>query len=375
MGRLIAKAFLLLLPLGVISLALAGLAWHSGEALPIKMVAEIQQLDASVIYGSNKVEDVLSYKLQRYDRRLPRILIMGSSRMMQARDQFFTEAPAAVYNAAGPGWDLPMLIQFYERLPQLPEIIIIGIDQFWFNGDLPMTTTREATIESDYGWDSLRQATVETTHKLLGGDLTVAQILAGADPVYLRRSLGLKALENSFGYRADGSLQQGLLNQSPRMQSAHTAAALANFEGEGRFAPASHINQAALDMLKDFVSTLSSDGVKVVGVTPPFHYVIFEAMEASGANQYIDEAARQLARLFDEFGYPYTYFADMRVYGVDSSGWYDRVHLTEAATLRMLLELFEDHPDTFAAYADTSVLRALLANASNPMDVLGELPR
>ena len=74
-------------------------------------------------------------------------------------------------------------------------------------------------------------------------------------------------------------------------------------------------------------------------------------------------------------GYPYHYFADLREYGVDSSGWYDRIHLTESATLRMLLALFEEHPALFSEYTDTEVLRGLLENASNPMDVLGELPQ
>ena len=374
MARLLTKTALFLLPLAIISLALAGLAWHSGEALPVDTVAEMQQLDDSIIFGSNQIESILGYKLERYRRRLPRILILGSSRMMQVRDRFFTRSPEIVYNAAGPGWGLPDQIQFYERFLQPPEIIIIGIDQFSFNGDLPMSTAPEADIV-DYGWQSIRQATVETTHRLLGGDLTIAQILVGEDPVYLRRSLGLKALENSFGYRADGSLQQGLLIQSLQMQAAHAAAAVADFQGDGRFAPASHINQATLDSLADFLARLSSDEVTVVGVTLPFHYAVYEAMEASGANRYIDEATRQVALLFDEYGFPYYYFADLRDLGAGSSGWYDSLHLTESNTLRMLLQLFDGHPEIFAAYTDTSVLRGFLANATNPMDVLGELPR
>ena len=194
----------------------------------------------------------MGYKLERYRRRQPAILILGSSRMLQARDRFFTKAPEAVYNAAGPGWGLPTIIQFYERLPQPPEIVLLGIDQFWFNADLPLSTAPDAALEADFGWDSIRQATVETTHRLLGGELTIAQILAGADPVYARRGLGLRALQSSFGYRADGSLQQGLLIESRQMQAAHVAAALTDFEDNVRFAPASRINQTALDLLADF---------------------------------------------------------------------------------------------------------------------------
>ena len=171
MRRLIAKAILLPLPLICISLALAGMAWHSGEALPIATVAEIQVQDNTVIFGSSQIESIMGYKLERYRRRLPSILILGSSRMMQARDRFFTKAPESVYNAAGPGWGLPTIIQFYERLPQPPEIVILGIDQFWFNADLPLSTAPDAALEAVFGWDSIRQATVETTHRLLGGEL------------------------------------------------------------------------------------------------------------------------------------------------------------------------------------------------------------
>ncbi len=374
MPRLFAKAILLLLPLACISLALAGLAWHSGEALPISSVADIQQQDETVVFGSSQIESIMGYKLQRYQRRQPTILILGSSRMMQARDRFFTKSPEAVYNAAGPGWGLPTIVQFYERLGQSPEIVILGIDQFWFNADLPLTTAPDPAAEPDFGWESIRQATVETTHRLLGGHLTIADILAGEDPVYASRSLGLKALQSSFGYRADGSLQQGMLIESRQMQAAHVAAALTDFQDNERFAPASEINQTALDLLEDFLGQLSLDGVTVVGVTPPVHFVVFEAMEASGANRYIDEATRQVAQLFDAHDHHYYYFADVRNYDVDSSGWYDRIHLTESTTLRMLLALFDDHPLIFSEYTDTDVLRELLANAANPMDVLGELP-
>ena len=374
MRRLIAKAIPLLLPLACVSLALAGLAWHSGEALPISSVADIQEQDETVIFGSSQIESIMGYKLERYRRRLPKILILGSSRMMQARDRFFTRSPEAVYNAAGPGWGLPTIVQFYERLPQPPDIVILGIDQFWFNADLPLSTAPDAAAEPDFGWESIRRATVETTHRLLGGQLTIPQILAGEDPVYSRRGLGLQALQSSFGYRADGSLQQGMLIQSRQMQAAHVAAALTNFEGNDRFAPASQINQTALDLLADLLIQLSLDGVMVVGVTPPAHFVVFEAMEASGANRYIDEATREAARLFDAHGYHYHYVADLRAYDVDSGGWYDRIHLTESTTLRMLLLLFDAHPEIFAEFTDVAVARELLTNAANPMDVLGELP-
>ena len=113
MNRFFRKATLILLPILFTSLCLVGLAWHSGEALPIKIVVNQQQSSEGIIYGTRQIEDILSYKLASYEWRQPDILILGSSRLLQFRSEFFNNDPGAVYNASGGGWrPAPSLLSF-----------------------------------------------------------------------------------------------------------------------------------------------------------------------------------------------------------------------------------------------------------------------
>ena len=375
MNRFFRKATLILLPILFTSLCLVGLAWHTGEALPIEIVVNQQQSNEGIIYGTRQIEDILSYKLASYEWRQPDILILGSSRLLQFRSEFFNNDPGAVYNASGGGWRLPQFIEFYEQLDSLPSIIILGVDSFLFNADMNLSA-RTVPIETPgYSLDSIRLATIEIVHTLLSGALTLEEMADRRDPVFGRLSIGLKAIEISFGFRADGSLQKGRLVASPALAEYDVQRDIASFMGMGHsYTPGSRLNYTAFELLDSFLERLYADGVAIIGVTPPYHFNIVEKMQESGAYKYIDLAIPRLKSLFAQNGFPYYSFDDMRKLGADSSEWYDGHHPTESNSLRMLLVLFEDNPEIFDKYADLAKVRAILKNSSNPMDVLRELP-
>ncbi|MCY4072321.1 MAG: hypothetical protein OXG60_13570 [Chloroflexi bacterium] len=61
MIRFFGKIGLIVLPLTVVTIGLSGLAWHTGEALPIADVVSRQQLDKDIIYGTRLLEDIMPY--------------------------------------------------------------------------------------------------------------------------------------------------------------------------------------------------------------------------------------------------------------------------------------------------------------------------
>ena len=111
----------------------------------------------------------------------------------------------------------------------------------------------------------------------------------------------------------------------------------------------------------------------VVGITTPFHFEIYDQFRALDSYSYLDKAAERVRSLFDAYGFPYRYVADLRPYGADTFDWYDWQHLTESGSLRLLYVLFQSLLELFDRYVDLAEVRSLLANYTNPMDVLREL--
>lgn len=110
----------------------------------------------------------------------------------------------------------------------------------------------------------------------------------------------------------------------------------------------------------------------MIGITTPYHFEIYESMQASGAYSYMEKAVPRLKALFAMHEFPYHYFGDMREWGAVYDDWYDGHHSAESNALRMVSAVIEDHAELFAPYADNPAIRDLLRNYEDPMDVLGE---
>ena len=374
MLRLLMKLFIFFLPLLILSLLLAGLAWHAGEAMPAVRVVELQHNNApGVIYGQEQSCDLMEYKLAAYRSRQPEILILGSSLMMFIRAAFFTENPGAVYNAAVNGWDFEDMLVYNAHLGHNPKIIIALVKPQWFIADA-VTESAElpASPSKSCGYEDVLLAMTRTAHYLVGGDLTLRQLIDRRDLVFGGPSLGLRAIEQGAGYRADGSFILGRGTASVELQEQGRTKALNNQPIKIN-APKATFSEPALNKLDAFLAGLHQEGVTVVGVSTPVHFEIYEQMLELGAYSNLDEAARRIAAIFSAYGFSYHFINDLRSYGMKDNEWFDAAHLTESGSLRLMLTLFQQHPDLFERYTDINKVDSLLANYTNPMDVLREL--
>lgn len=373
MYRLIAKLAVLFMPIAMATLALMGLAWHSGEAMPVEYVVDAQQTDGAV-YGSRNVYQLADYKLAGYNRRQPDILVLGSSHMGQIRENFFALAPHAFYNGSMPALELYGLIDFYDRMQTKPSVLIVGIDLIWFNADYD--GYRRAVVVPDFrsDYERMRAAMDVTIRRLVNGETSLTQLLERRDPVYGRLSLGFRAIEVGWGYRPDGSMQLGLTAASMDLQRQLVQRDVAEymFAGE-RYMPGSNLKDSAFEELDGWLQTLQDDGVTVVAVTTPYHFLIYRGMQESGAFGYASKAIVRLQALFSALGILYHNFGDMSLWGAQENEWFDGFHMAESSSLRMMQVLYDSDPDVFDAYVDRNYVRHVLANFANPMDIFHEL--
>ena len=375
MRRIILKLGMLSLPFALLALALAGLAWHVGEALPVERVVESQHVAPGIVYGQERSCNLMAYKLATYRIRKPELLILGNSLMLNLRADYFTENAAAVYNGSVGGWMFSDMMEYYGRTSQLPKLIVLLVDLRWFKGDTAKAPSAPQDTSDRCGHEDLIYAMNKTAHELLSGDLTLQDLLDRRDPVFGRLVLGLRAIRNGTGYRLDGSRRFGWLTVSRDLQAERRIKSINSFAAvvDGRFAPGTQLHEPAFAALDAFLARLKRDGVMVVGITTPFHFEIYDQFRALDSYSYLDKAAERVRSLFDAYGFPYRYVADLRPYGADTFDWYDWQHLTESGSLRLLYVLFQSLLELFDRYVDLAEVRSLLANYTNPMDVLREL--
>jgi len=377
MLRLLTKLFVFFLPLLVLSLLLAGLTWHAGEAMPAARAVEVQLNAPGVIYVQERSCDRMEYKLAAYRSRQPEILILGNSLMLFIRAAFFTEDPGAVYNAAVNAWGFADILAYTANLDHHPKIIIALVRPQWFIADAVTELSELPAFPSkSCGIDDVLLAMTRATQYLRDGKLTLRQMIDGRDLVFGRRSLGFLAIRKGVGYRADGSFLLGRRTVNLELQEQRRTEALNNRLTEiqnAGYAPKAALDEPALDKLDAFLAGWHQRGVVVVGVSTPVHFKIYEQTLELGAYSSLDEAARRISAIFSAYGFSYHYINDLRSYGMKDNDWFDAGHLTESGSLRLMLTLFQQHPDLFERYTDMNTVDSLLANYTNPMDVLREL--
>ncbi|MDP6342131.1 MAG: hypothetical protein QF491_01265, partial [Alphaproteobacteria bacterium] len=188
--------------------ALGGLfLWRAGEFLPLAEIVARQQTDGD-IYGSALHDDEFDYKLVLATTRRAEVMALGSSRILQLRQEFFSRS----FTNAGRA--MSSLREGEEYLAALavasrPRLMILGVDPWWFNPRRPAYAPRRPRSGLNIGFlhllaDWLWQA------KLGINDLWRVAIEGRQDNDLTRHpGIGVAAIIRATGYRADGSRDYG----------------------------------------------------------------------------------------------------------------------------------------------------------------------
>ncbi|RMH22292.1 MAG: hypothetical protein D6696_03785 [Acidobacteria bacterium] len=289
---LLLRLLLFLLPLAALAAPLELALWWSGDAWPEACVQRLQQRAAGeVLYGRRYFSQQFGvYKLAGIRERRPRILVAGSSRVMQIRDLMFEPLADRFYNAGGIWQNASDLGRFADliagdRLPA-PEVLIAGIDPWWLRLD-----------EGGASWlDDGDQALSPGAHlqvmrsilhqgrlrELLGGIGKPAR-----SPFFRYRAIGSAAREVGAGFRRDGSWQyppRMLLDYlaDPHYADRETPPVIERIRrASGHFALPAAVDEAKLARVVASLAELQARGIEVWALLPPFSSECFAALEES----------------------------------------------------------------------------------------------
>jgi hypothetical protein len=190
--------------------------WRTGESWPLARVVDTQLNfgETPSLYGRMLFSQQFNlYKYAMIKRKRPKIVIHGTSRVMQIRDFMFHPLESWFYNAGGMIQGPEDALAYAEmirrgELPK-PEVVIFGPDPWW----LKQRDSDEGWLDVDSLQDTARHfpAHVEAARLLLRQRAFPWNALVdGAprpSPGYGFQAIGAKPLFDGEGFRIDGSLQ------------------------------------------------------------------------------------------------------------------------------------------------------------------------
>ena len=144
----------------------------------------------------------------------PEVLALGSSRIMQVK-RSVVSPDYSFYNAGGAIQKARELPLFINKLQDSPKLILVNIDQWWFNRayiaeDQPFSPS---VYDDEPEWDmsKLGRFICDFYTDLVKGKINLIK-------VFCSNHIGLNAICNENGFAADGSRYQGDMIIAPEVQ-------------------------------------------------------------------------------------------------------------------------------------------------------------
>lgn len=312
----------------------------SGELEDIREIARTQQ-ESGGIYGSATHENFFGYKMALHAARRPRIVALGSSRVLTLRQYTFTERFVNLGSAMRNLAEGERAVQEMLALHR-PDVVLVAFDFWWFNPDRSEQT--EFPAHHAYRASLLRSLGLPLAW-LWSGRLPlgvgVSLLHQGAFEDVGEPAWGVQAAVVGEGFRPDGSRRL----RGPGRISA-TLASIG--DGANGFEPGVRIDQARLRRAAALLSTLTGKGIEAVTYLPPVAPSVLHAMAQTQRYAYVEELRSAMygisANHYD--------FHDLGRSGAADAEFVDGIHAGETATLRLLLAI---------ARAPESPLRGVVA--------------
>ncbi|WP_424686306.1 MAG: hypothetical protein ACNI3H_15130 [Halarcobacter ebronensis] len=243
-----------------------------------------RQIKNNSIYGTALNQNTFGYKLELIKQLQPEIVAMGSSRVMQFREESFN---TSFVNAGGAMNYLSEGILFLNEMLKFhkPKHIILGLDFWWFtnnrnepsfypyhNNTGDILTQRK--ILEPYYWLLINKIDITSFKYLFNNSLIV-------NPLTNHDSLGIQAINTSNGFRRDGSYFYGKyifgLEVSKDEKFKNTLQRIE--QGVNRFEYGNELSFDKFNKLKRIINILTKNNIEITIVIPPLSLTSYDKLQ------------------------------------------------------------------------------------------------
>lgn len=323
----------LALPLAALGLFVAinaALLVRAGEYLPVPdILSRIEKTGG--LYGSAILSNVFWLKQEIYRQAKPDVAVLGSSRVLQFRKDFFKPSFANLGNMH----NLAQVIQMAETavVKDKPKLLILAVDFWWFNPGYendefttnpPDARMTVADLFDAAGW-------------LFKGKLSprdIWRILAKDTP-----NIGITAIARGDGFDAYGSYyNDSLVTGATKHRDAQFALTLSLIkDGKQRFARAAAPDKKKLQEFARLLRQLRRSGVPTIVFIPPLAPAVIDDMAKHPKwSAYVRPALAEVEKLVHDAGFGFYNFHDPRDFGSGDCEMLDGVHAGPVAYARLL---------------------------------------
>src|SRR5687767_7962695 len=117
------------------------LLYASGETRAVSQVLHEQERNPDAVFMRGALDQgFYRYKYEGMHLATPRILVLGSSRAVKLRHEFFGVSRSDFYNAGGLIQNVDDLEWVSARIPASVDVVIVALDQWWLNGAVANTS-------------------------------------------------------------------------------------------------------------------------------------------------------------------------------------------------------------------------------------------
>jgi hypothetical protein len=339
------------------------IGWRLGATIPLSTIAR-EQARVHKLLWLGAFRDYAPYKLERIKIERPEVLLVGSSRCGQAREQMFR--PYRAYNACLTAWPLDHVVDFIDRATTeaKPRVVVVALDYFLFDDPLAAAWRKERAMDYRQGIDSHRKKLHDVVDFAARSNWSLSAIETPIkkdqfEPIDVNRLIGIEAIRGNFGFRDDGSV---FVAPGYRMTSASELARGAAYVTSA-FPGGQHLSETQFMQIEKLARLAQDRGFSVVAI----QYPIFKS-----ATDFLDtdQSYRPLAGLWRELGSQETAkrFADLGVrffdmsrdpLAADPNNFFDPAHPSERGMLRTFINLMDrrDFKELFPLI-DTRALKA-----------------
>lgn len=327
MKRFLKNLFLFSLP--IIAFFCAILPFYfwaegTGEFEPVIKNIERQRQEPKALFGMGYNEQTQYYKLVNANYYKPKIIALGTSRVMQFEEQFFNES---FYNCGGgANENYDEYLNFMKNLTFKPEIMILGLDSWVFND----AWNKNLRIH-DYFYElkEVQSSPLRFLVKIIQ-DWFLGKWRV-ADLSLYPRNIGFNGRVKDRGFQIDGSHYYGDVYRYPELkqdyQFKNTLHRIAT--GTMRFEWGKDIDEDTLRLLDSLLSYCKDKGITVVGFIPPFAPSIYTVMVNSGNYDYLSKIAPACQEIFRKYEFEFFDYQDGATLGKTDDYYVDGFHGSE----------------------------------------------
>lgn len=310
------------------------IAYSSKELLHIDEMIAIQQKNPNVIINTvlQGTDKILKYQFTNLKK--PDILALGTSRVMCFREEMFAGG-IKFYNAGRAVRSTRGFVNFIDSIGYSPKILIIGLDQNFFNEEW----AQERNIKHDFLYFYQPQMIlINALKKTIGSNIDLSSLKNFPD------NIGLNAVVYNDGFRKDGSYYYSRIINSPDLTFSKRS--LFPFDevvdrinsGDSWFAHGRDIYGTAVVQINQLLERCRKKNIFVVGIIPPYAPYVYSKMEGSGDFEYMKKIYPALLPVFSQYGYELYDFTNSEKIS-DDSMYNDGCHGNDDTYYNILLSL------------------------------------